>query len=69
MCRILFDYGVSEAEIANKYHRSADYIRRIIHNNSSVLDDPDNDYEFVDEETKGKYPPKVSLICISFTVG
>lgn len=68
MCRILSDYGVNEAEIAEKYNRTVEYIKRIIQNDTSVPDDLDKDYDFVDEEIKAKYPPLVSLVYIHYSL-
>lgn len=64
MCRILHNHGVSADELATKYQRSLDYIGRIIHNDSSIQDDSDDDYNFVDAQTKVAYPPKVRLFCL-----
>jgi len=61
MCRILHEYGESDEDIAKKYSRTVDYIKRIIQNDCSIVDDLAMDYNFVDEKTRQKYPPKVRL--------
>ena len=60
--RIMYDYGVSEKTIATKFNRSVDYIRRVITNDARTPDALDEDYDYVDEETKTDYPPRASLI-------
>lgn len=59
----MYDNGVNEEEIAKKYQRTIDYIKRIITNNINPQDHLDKDYELVDEETRIKYPQSVSEVC------
>lgn len=65
-CRILYHRAnYSILDLANKYNRSEEYIKTVIMNEAGrrTTDDADEDYEFVDEETKAAYPPLVST-CI-----
>lgn len=62
-CRILYHRTpLTIPELANRYNRSQEYVKKIIANDAGKNrpDDLDEDYDYVDDETKAKYPPTVS---------
>ncbi|KAF7980830.1 hypothetical protein HWV62_36460 [Athelia sp. TMB] len=63
LCRILDEHGVLVSRLANKYNRSEKYITKVLNNNAKVLGDYDiieDDYKYVKESVRRKYPPKES---------
>lgn len=62
-CRILYHRTpLTIPELASRYNRSQEYVKKIIANDAGKnrADDLDEDYDYVDDETKAKYPPTVS---------
>lgn len=62
-CRILYHRTpLTIPELADRYNRSQEYVKKIIANDAGKNrpDDLDEDYDYVDDDTKAKYPPTVS---------
>lgn len=60
LCRILFDYSATVQVLATQFHKTSDYITRVVENSCVVIDNLDEDYKHVDAQIMIKYPPRVS---------
>jgi hypothetical protein len=60
----MYDYYVPDEDIASKFNRSVDYVRRVSDNEASRPDSVEKDYDYVDEETKELYPQMVSEVVL-----
>jgi len=58
LCRIMRSHGETFQDIADVVNRSLGVVAGAIKNSYLTPDDTGLDYNFVDEETKRKYPPK-----------
>lgn len=62
LCRIMRSHGATFQDIADEVNRSLGVVASAIKNSYLLPDDTETDYDYVDEETKRKYPPKVNTI-------
>lgn len=64
-CRILHSRGgFTISALALKYNRTQEYVQRVILNDNKkfAADVIEEDYDYVDHDTKVRYPPTASLI-------
>ncbi|KIM71340.1 hypothetical protein PILCRDRAFT_830406 [Piloderma croceum F 1598] len=57
LCRVMYDHGVDEEEIARKMARKVHCIQRTIKNDYRSPDNMDRDYSLLSSEMRRKYPP------------
>ena len=62
LCRVMYDHGVGEEEIARKMARKVNCIQRTIKNNYQSPDNMDRDYSLLSGDMRRKYPPSVSTL-------
>jgi Tc3 transposase len=62
LCRVMYDHGVEEEEIARKMARKVHCIQRTIKNDYRSPDNMNRDYSLLSDDMRRKYPPLVSTL-------